>query len=165
MLYYSLRHSYNVSLQKAKEPNRFKIIDVEQYSPSQACITIKTSDGKFYSVLSLSVQHFCFLFSTFVLTGVLWRTSPWFDKPKTVSFYTFLSPIFFGVYCSHAIVHYISLNIANKSVEEDTYTYFIRNNHSYWGWAVMYVHIAIVPGNTCSSSNELEVIRMVCFFR
>jgi predicted nucleic acid-binding Zn finger protein len=42
--------NYNVSLQKAKEPNRFKIIDVEQYSPSQACITIKTSDGKFYSI-------------------------------------------------------------------------------------------------------------------
>ena len=42
--------SYNVSLQKAKEPNRFKIIDVEQYSLSQACITIKTSDGKFYSI-------------------------------------------------------------------------------------------------------------------
>jgi hypothetical protein len=42
--------SYNVSLQKAKEPNRFKIIYVEQYSPSQACITIKTSDGKFYSI-------------------------------------------------------------------------------------------------------------------
>lgn len=40
----------NVSLQKAKEPNRFKIIHVEQYSPSQACITIKTSDGKFYSI-------------------------------------------------------------------------------------------------------------------
>jgi hypothetical protein len=44
------RASYNVSLQKAKEPNRFKIIDVEQNSPSQACITIKTSDGKFYCI-------------------------------------------------------------------------------------------------------------------
>ncbi|VDI61647.1 Hypothetical predicted protein [Mytilus galloprovincialis] len=42
--------NYAVSLQKANEPNVFKIIDVEQHSPSQACITIKTSNCKFYSI-------------------------------------------------------------------------------------------------------------------
>lgn len=42
--------SFNNSLEKASELGQFKIVDVEQYSPTEACVTVKTKDGDFYNV-------------------------------------------------------------------------------------------------------------------